>query len=1263
MIQSKNLLMILLLLLALPVIGFSQQTSSLLGVVTDRNGSTIKGADVKLIDTKTAKERLTKSNEQGIYSFNKVEPGTGYILTFTAPGFDTLIITNLTIGVGLTETQHAEMPVGQATNTTEITSPGGSGLNTTDASIGNVIDPRRLNELPIQIRESPSALLGLQPGVVGFNLGTGPTSSPQSTNTYGTVTGARADQGNTTIDGIDANDQFVGQAFVTIGNAPIDAVQEFRTVSATPGADAGRSGGAQILLVTKSGTNQFHGNLREYNRTAATASNSFFNNRTIDPLTGQSIPKPQLTRNQFGGNVGGPITLPGYNGKDKLFFFFDYEGRRDAQGVPYLRIVPLNSFRNGNLGYVNSTGGISYLSPAQLAALDPQAVGADQALLSFINGRYPQANDPTSGDGINTGGFRFNSPSKRSGNNYTTRIDLNATAKQKVFGRFNIVRTRATDTVNTVSQQFPTDPESGQLLLRDISFVGGHTWEISSTLANQVTAGLTRASVNGRSPFGPTSPNILGVPATGSGGVIGGAFGLTAPFPAIGTQSRQIPAPTIRDDLNWRKGSHEMAFGVSIKPIRTKTYLLNDFNTADLGLGGGLTTLNQTLRPADINGNPLATANYDAAFPFILGRYSTLSTIYLYDNAGNPLQLGTGKNRDFRYNEYEAYAQDSWKVRNDLTLTYGLRYQYYAPPYEANGFQTASNVDFQTLIGTRVQNAAAGISGPAAEPLLTYSLIGNANNGRPLYSPDRNNFAPRFSIAWNPSFNNGILSKVLGDRKTVIRAGGSVAYDHTATVLTFLQDQFSYLFSNQAFTQFGGATANAALLNNPRFTGTGTIPQNPAPAITPTPNLAPNGVPIGNANLAPTYGVDPNFKTPYSIQYSFGFQRELPHNFILDMEYVGRQSRKLLTIVDGAQVLDFRDPASGQYMLAAFNNVQAQLQAGTAPTAVTAQPWFENQIGSALGAPCTAAFGVSCTAFLAANATVPLLMGNTSNIIAGLNGLGALPPNVGMSGQFVANGYVTNFGSSSYNGLLFTLRKRFAQGLQFDFNYTLSHSIDNQSSVANTQTAALICDYRNLRACRGSSDFDIRHLINVNGIYELPFGHGKAFGGNSRGVVNTLLGGWQVGGIFTYRSGLPFNVTTGSFPLSVFGESPAVLNSGNLSALQQNINDAPDGSIQFFGNQAAAAGAVSYPLNGASNGSRNVLRGPSFWNVDTSVLKNFSLPWSETQRLQFRWESFNAFNHNAFNLPNTNFGSNLFGTITSSASSPREMQFALRFMF
>jgi hypothetical protein len=1245
--EAKYPLILSLLLMLFPSVVPGQQASSVTGVVTDMTGAAISGAEVKLTDTKTSREQTTKSNEMGVYSFHKLSPGAGYMLTFSAQGFETLMIKNVTLGVGLTETQNGQMQVGQVSNSVTVTALGGATLNTTDASIGNIIETRRLAELPIQIRESPAALLGLQPGVIGNNLGTG--MGLAGINILGSSTGSRADQGNITVDGIDANDAGTGAAFVTVGLAPIDSIQEFRTVTTNPGAAEGRSSGSQILLVTKSGSNQFHGTLREYNRTSATAANAFFNNRTIDGSTGQSLAKPQLTRNQFGGNIGGPIS------KDKLFFFFDYEGRRDAQGLPSLRIVPLDNFRNGNLAYLNNTGGISILTPAQIAALDPQGVGPNQALLSLINSRYPRANDLTVGDGINTGGFRFNAASNLSSNIYTNRLDLNATENQKLFARVNIVRRSLTDTVNTVPQQFPGDPESSRIVVRDYSAVVGHTWTINPSIANQLTVGLTRAANDFNAQFTPTSPNVFGAPAPNTGGMFGSAFGIAAPFPSISANARRAPLPTFRDDLNWSKGSHDISFGVSLKPIRFRTGLINTFNSADLGLGGNLlslTTLDptQNLRPADIAlANGIAITNYDFAFPFLLGRYATIGTNFSYDKAGNVLPLGTGQTRDYRYNEYEAYAQDSWRVRNDLTITYGMRYHYYQAPYETNGFQSGNTADLQSLLATRMQNAAAGISGIAAEPLISYFPIGKGNNAAAAYAPDRNNFAPRFNIAWNPSSQNGLLGKVLGDRKTVIRAGGSVVYDRVSGGLTFIQDQFNFLFNNRVQTLFGMADPVASLMIDPRFTGTGTLPVQNVAANPATPNVI-GGVPVGTASGAINYALDQRFRTPYSIEYSFGFQREMPGNFILEMSYVGRQGRKLFSQVDASQILDFRDTASGQFMLAAFNGLQAQLQAGVAPTAVTPQPWFENQIGP------------GGTALLATLAPTQILSGDTTTVIQGLAALGALASNVGLSAQFATNSFVTNVGSSSYNGLLASLRKRFSQGLQFDFNYTFSHSLDNVSSIANTQTGGLICDVRNLRACRGNSDFDIRHLVNVNGIYELPFGRGKAMGGNARGVWNTLIGGWQVGGIFTYRSGLPFSLTTGAFPVSFLNPGFAALSSNGTSALQQQINDAADGSIQFFANQATARTAVQFTQHGGI-GNRNVIRGSGFWNVDTSVLKNFRLPWSENHSLQFRWESYNAFNNNEFALPLTNISLPTFGQITTSASMPREMQFALRYQF
>ncbi len=769
----------------------AQSTSGVTGIVSDPTGAVVNGADVKLTDTKTGTELTTKTNDQGVYQFVKVAPGTGYSITFTAPGFETLVLQNVALGVGITETHNVQMTLGQVSNTVTVTADAGATLNTTDATIGNVIEERRLKELPIQLRNSPASLLGLQPGVVGNNVGLGAGAG----NRTGSVTGSRADQGNITIDGIDANDQATGQAFATVGNAPIDAIQEFRAVTTNPSAAEGRSSGGQIELVTKSGTNEFHGSLREFNRTAYTAANTFFNNRA-------GVRRPQLTRNQFGGSIGGPIL------KDKLFFFFDYEGRRDAQGVAYLRTVPLAHFRAGQVGYLNTTAGcptnarlntnpacISFTTPAQDAARDPLGVGNNAALLNFINSRYPLPNDLTAGNGINTGGFRFNAPSQRKDNTYTNRIDFNATDKQKFFGRWNIARRIQTDTVNSVAQQFPGDPETAQIIVRDYAWVVGHTWVANPNVVNNATVGVSRSGLLFPNNFDPDFPNEFTF-----------GMGLTAPFAGGSEQDRFVTVPTIRDDLTWVKGSHSLAIGGQWKPIDSKSGLINDFNFIGVGLGGGLTALTAAQRPGDIRNLAAARSNYDAAYAFILGRLSTLTTNFNYDTSGTAFPPGTGKHRDFKYNEYELYLQDNWKARNDLTITAGMRWHYYEPPYEADGFQACNDIDFRNLFDIRQRNNALGVRGTAAEPLLRYDLCGKGNGLRGYYEPDLNNFAPRLAFAWNPSFKGGIMGSLFGDRKTVIRGGGSVVYDRVGGGITFIQDQVSYLFDNSvdlSFRQLG----------------------------------------------------------------------------------------------------------------------------------------------------------------------------------------------------------------------------------------------------------------------------------------------------------------------------------------------------------------------------------------------------------------------------------------------------------------------------
>jgi len=1257
--KTRITLFVFALVLLLRLLLLGQEVSSVTGVVTDKSGASIPRAEVQLSDTRQNAVRTTKTSNLGVFTFLNVKPGAGYNLTFSAPNFQTLTISNVTLGVGVTETYNASLGVGSPAATVVVEAKGEATLNTVDASVGNVMDTRRIADLPVQVRSTPAALMGLQPGVVGNNLGT------PNINQVGSVTGARADQGNITVDGIDANDQVTGQAFVTVGNAPIDSVQEFRTVSALAGANQGRSSGAQIEIVTRSGTNDFHGNAREYHRNTVTAANDYFNNKT-------GIARPKLLRNQFGSSLGGPIL------KNKLFFFFDYEGRRDAQEVSYVRTVPLSHVLNGSLAYINSNPGcsdssrldttpncISFLTPQRVAALDPRGIGANSALLNFIKTRYPVANDLTGGDGVNTGFSRFNSPSHRADNIYTARIDYSLSGNQQLFGRFAITRASRTDTVNSVAQQFPGDPETALIRSRGYSYVIGHTWSISQRMLNKFTMGVSRDLSSFPNLFHPTFPNIWtwgqGRNALNSTDPGVNPNQLSAPYIDIFSQDRQVPVPTFKDDYSWVIGSHTMELGGRFKPIRQKSSLVNDFSFIAVGLGGLTDALDASLRPADILDSTAATGQWDYAFALALGRIAEADTNFNYGRNGLAFAPGTGKKRNFYYNEFEFYWQDTWKVRRDLTMTYGLRWQYHSPPFEGNGFQAINNVDLRTLLNIREKNAAAGVSGNSAEPFLRYDLGGKANNARGYYDPDFNNYAPRLSFAYNPSFARGLTGKLFGDRKTVLRGGSSVVYDRVGGAITFIQDQVSYLFHSAVNTPFGSLDPGEALYSDPRFTGINDLPlQNTAPVITrPVTPFLDKGVPVGNAQAQFNYTVDRKFRTPYSLTYGIGIQRELRGNFIIDLSYVGRQGRKLFAQGDAAQALNFKDAASGQFLFPAFNGLKAEILAGTPGARITPQPWFENQISSALGVSCAYVFGVSCTRVVRAYLSDLLKVGDLSDTLQALYANGLLNANVGLSGQFSTNLYDTNLGSSTYNGMLLSLRKRYSRNLQFDFNYTLSHSIDNQSSVVNTVLGGLVCDVTDLRVCRGNSDFDITHLFNSNWVYDLPLGKGQRYFGGVSNFANYIMGGWTVTGIFAARSGLPWNPTTNSFPVSFVADSPATQIS---SAVPSGNIDTSGKSIQFFSDPAAAKALFANPDAGQT-GNRNSLRGPSFWNVDLTIQKVFKASNAESRDLKFQCAMFNAFNHNSFGLPSTNINSSSFGRISSSASTARVMQFALRYEF
>jgi hypothetical protein len=1235
----------------------AQDVSSITGVVTDSTGAVVPGVNVLLANSATGISYTGLTNDVGSYTIVHVPPGPGYKISFSRDGFKPTVITDLYLNVNSTRTQNVQLVIGGTSATVEVSAANESiTLNTTDATVGNNYEVQMLNELPVQLRDSPSALFSIQPGAT----------------TDGAITGARTDQNNVTLDGLDVNDMATGQFGVVTGDAPVDSVQELRAVTANPLASEGQGGGGQFTMVTKSGTNTWHGALFEYHRDTTTEANNWFANNI-------GVPRAPLIRNQFGGNVGGPLR------KNKAFFFFEYNGRRDNQGAQVNTVVPLDSFRQGNISYikkVDSTGAtclgssrkdttpecIGTIDSAAVAALDPQHVGFSPALLDFINQRYPHVNDITAGDGINTGGFFFNAPVSRNQNDYVARLDYTLTNTQKLWARASVLSARYGDAYNFDAPiQFPGDPITHTIDDASYSYVIGHNWTIGANKSNAFYYGVTRSRLNFPAAYNPTGT----VQWTSFGGDGTGSSILTSPYAsAVNAQVRNYPIPIVRDDFSWLKGKHTIQFGGLFKFIKTFENDYLNYDQPTLGLGGNLNSLNASLRPADIRtAGSIASRTYDSAFALALGRIAQVYSTYDYNSAEQPVPQGTGSSRRYRYYELEGYFGDSWKATPGLTLTYGIRYSWYSVPYEVDGKESVQNFSFNDYFDKRLQQSTAGQSGDSSLPFISYDLGGKANHGPGYYGSNLKDFAPRVAFAYNPSF----------DKKTVINGGFGVVFDHTiVNAVQFQQDQYSYLFQANINEPFGvPGDPMASLASDPRFQAITSIPTPAAPPVIThpfTPYVDADGVPFGLANgQAFNETIDRHLRNPYSLVIDFGVQHEFPHGYILKVNYAGRLGRKLLAQADANQLIDFPDSASGQMMSTAFANITREVRTGADTTNLPAEPWFEDVVFPGLGQ----AFGYpNNTSFLADPGVLPLTNlvnnGDFADFIEALSAFGVIDSNVGMGSQFSENTFYTNMGHSTYHGLLLTLHKNLSQGLQFDFNYTYSHSIDNVSLTANTPALSgygFICDVLRPQECVGNSDFDQKHIISGNFLYSLPVGRGRTFGASLPFWANEILGGWDVSAIPTWHSGTAFSTTSSAFVAGYANDAPGIL-IGPWSNVAPRAHKTEDGSVNLFANQNKALASFTGPV-GFKIGSRNNLRGPNYVKFDFGVAKAFPI-YGDRLRLTFRADAFNAFNHASFDLPSIGAtditGGSNFGKITKQVADAdnttgRVLQGALRLEF
>ena len=1304
-------------------------TTSLRGTITDKSGASVPGAKVHLANTSQGLERDTVSGDNGEYEFLGLQPGT-YSLAIEKDGFRKYEQSKVQLLVNLPATLNLTLEIGTTTQTVEV-SVTTQTLNTTDASIGNAFSEAQVKELPLEGRNVPE-LLSLQPGVAYPN---NRDDVPGFDTRKGAVNGARSDQSNVSVDGVQVNDAG-GNAFTSVLPVTLDSVQEFRVTTTNYNADQGGTSGGQVSLVTKSGTNSFHGSAYEYHRNTYTSANDFFvksgeiqncvNNGT--PLSDSSCNKaPKLIRNIFGGSLGGPIK------KDRLFIFANYEGTRRAEGTSQTVAVPSAAMKDGVIQYtctlnadgspnttlcpggsVQGLSGATYnfapgnnaVSPTVLKNnMDPLGIGASQPVLDYLK-TFPASNCNNAGDGLNYTCFNFSAPISDTENVYISKVDYNLTRDAK--HRISITGALRNDS-SAQAPFLPGQVPSQTVVNYNKGLIVNYNGVLTNSLVNNFHYGYVRESV----------------------GVIGNSSqdwiffrGLNDQTGAVTrTDAFQRPVNSFADDLSWIHGKHTWQFGTQIAFVRTPSVSYNA-SFSDGSANASWTTLSgyaqkkSPLNPAYtcansspgscvLNGTPTVDPSFANSYDFplqaLLGMVSEVDAQYNFNRDGSALPDGAALKRRYAIDGYEFYAQDTWKIKPTFTLTLGLRWSLFSPPWETNKLQVQPTTSLDKFYLDRGQAGANGVASFQDTP-LAFDWSGPANGKPGYYNWDKKNLGPRVAFAWAPRKNGGLLGSLFGDGKTSVRGGFGIVYDRFGQGIA---DDFSRNGSFGLSTQLANPAGFLSPYNAPRLTDIHTIPTTdldgnqiflPAP-----PAVFPQTYPSGNFAIA--HSIDSNLKTPYSYTIDFSIGRELPGGFSLEASYVGRLSHRLLTQLDVATPLNLKDPKTGvDYFTAATalakvyrNGVSTDNFDPSMVPANIAQYWADVisplQPGDAY---LTGSCGNNSTT-IPVVAVYDLMCGNSLNETTGLlildyYGLagasgnsyfpaaGASPNNTYLqqngvgSFTFYNPQYATlyawrSMGTANYNALQLDLKHKMTHGVQFDFNYTYSKSIDLSSDAERVGTiggnGGQVQNAWNPYQFRAVSDFDTTHQFTTNWIADLPFGRNRLIGRNVGKGLNAVIGGWQLSGLGRWTSGFPFSVGNGfqwptDWDLSGNGVQTAAVKTGTF------YNPANIGEVNAFSNLAGDAAAFREPFPGEA-GQRNNLRGPGFFSVDASLAKRWTMPWNDGHSIQLRWQVFNVTNSKRFDPLSLNsfldvYGST-FGDYTRLSTKPRVMEFALRYEF
>jgi len=1172
-------------------------TGRLTGTVLDAQGGVMPGVTIKVTDNQTKRERVVVADENGIFVIPQVEPGS-FTVSATQPSFRTVTFTNVVIEVGREQALRIVMQVGEvvaAVTVEEVLAP----VNATTGEVSTTITTRQIMDLPLNGRNVLQLLL----------TQAGAASNP-SQNT--SINGQRTAFTNITHDGINIQDAFIRSNATDFapGRPTVDDSSEVTVVAQNATADQG-AGGAQVRIVTPRGASEYHGGLYEFNRNSAVSANNFFNNRS-------GIPEPFRNRNQFGGNLGGKV--PGL--QEKLFFFFNWESLRDRVTSIETRTLLRADARQGTFTYRDDA---SQLRTINLFGLLPTVTGIDPVIAQRFISRLPTVgNAPEVGDGLNTIGYRFNQGSNASRDQYTGRGDFDFNSRNNINAIWSWNKEVNQRPDADTPRGFATNPVVNQDSVNK-RFVAAWRWTPASRFTNEVRSGTFRSVV----PFYrlEEAPAAFLTP---------GLF--SNPEVTFLNQGRNVRSYNFQDNADLVMGRHSLRFGSVLQWFKVDP---NNYGgivpTYTLGTNVNTPTLTAALFPGGVSAAQLANAN--SLMATLGGIVSAGTQSFNLKNQTAKTFEAVPRLEDYRYENYSFYISDQWRLKTNLSVNLGLRYELWQPLRLLNGL----------LLEPVVPEGKSALD-TILNPTGTYNYLGtNAGGNNRFHKNDKNNFAPVLSAAWSPR----------GGR-TVFRGGFRTSYVNDS-ILTAVRNAAlgNVGLGTTAVSAINPATNNAAL--NAR---TNALPAIPPPTVQIPRTFADNNAPAFT-NFGTVFLVNPEMKTPMIYEYNFTIEHQLPWSMNLEARYVGSRATNLLRSIDYNQI-DIRDNG----FAADFNRARRNFIANGNPAAGETLTVFPNL---ALGGNL-------------ANATVRNFLQTGTPADMALNyinlaqtGTVKFLPNPGTG---VANLF-TNGSFYNYNALQLELRKRMSSGLYFVGNYTFQKNLTNGIGTSQTLVEPFLDNKQpNLEKTR--ADYDQTQVFNLSTIYELPFGRNRRFFSGTRSAVNHIIGGWSVNSIVRAATGAPITITDARGTLNRVGRSarqtpnttlsnadlqklvgfhenargiyminPSVVNSGTGRA-SEGFGTTPFAGQAFFNAEPGATGSLA----------RGAINGPSYFNIDLSLLKNTQI--TERVRFQIRAEAFNLLNNVNFHLAQTqDIGSVNFGRSTSTVTGfgSRVVQFGARLEF